>query len=186
MDEAIAFLQEFVKREHEARYARAGDPDPVFNEKRAAVESMLAGPGFTLHLARTENPSPEQLAGMAANERPSLVPRRILVVQRYQSDGMGELYRAILSFNVSYAPINYYLLFVVQRQAEGLKIISYWTVCRDCNGAGQINGKRCPICFAAGWIRPNGVQIGDYGKLIETRKLEPPTDPVQRADYDAL
>ena len=42
MDEAIAFLQEFTKREYEALLSRAGDPDPVFKEKLAVRQSFVA------------------------------------------------------------------------------------------------------------------------------------------------
>jgi hypothetical protein len=186
MDEAIAFLQEFTKRELEALISRAGDPDPVFKEKLAAAEEMLVGTNFTLDAGRTENLPPEKLAKMAERDRKRLVQRKILVVQKYQSKGFGELYRAILSDTSVWAKVDYYDLYAVQRRPEGFKIISHYRICPECSGAGEINGKRCINCYGAKWITPRGEQIGDYGTLVETRKLLPPENPVQRADYDAL
>jgi hypothetical protein len=182
MDEAIAFLKEFTRREYEAQLAWHGDPDDIYRAKVEHVEALCDG--LELYFSRPEDPSPEQLQKWAA-KRPRLMERKVFVVQRYDHPELGTLFRAVLSDHINRGSLEYSDAYVVAHRSGGLRIVSHAGLCMRCSVAGGVRD-HCSACSGRGWNEPTGLDILDLGKPVDTRKLQPPDDEVQRAAYDAL
>ncbi len=182
MDEAIAFLEEFAQKEYDARQA-LGEDWAVFQEKMQAVGKMCAS--LNINLTRPQELSPRNKETIESN-RKFLAKRKVLAVQHYKHPEQGNLYRAILSGYETYTNDDFDGLYWVQQFPFGLRVITIYRLCLDCKGSGKIKGTNCRVCGGLGWKAPVGLHMVEYGQLIETRKLQPPSDDEHRALWDAL
>lgn len=186
MDEAIDLLRKFISAEHEARVAAYTMLDD--SKRRAKAEEAL----------QYFDPSELLVIGFAWERTPSedfiikckptvdrMRPRILFQIKQYKHPELDALYRAYLSHPFNYSETGYDQSMYLARTEDGLKIISQYAICMNCNGIGTADAEMCEECQGTGWEHAGGMQLERPGELVEVRKFEAPLAPVSRADYDS-
>jgi hypothetical protein len=147
MDEAIAFLEEFAQKEYDARQALGGDW-AVFQELMQAVGKMCASLNINLTRPAELTPGNKQIID---SNRQFLAKRKVLVVQHHEHPEQGNIYRAILSGYETTTNNDFDGLYWVQEFPFGLRVITIYRLCLDCQGTGKVKGNECRVCRGVGW-----------------------------------
>ncbi|TMQ12006.1 MAG: hypothetical protein E6J90_32925 [Deltaproteobacteria bacterium] len=188
MFEILRFLHIFSDAAYRAHCARYTEPDDEkFQQLVSEWDAMLAG-GLRCGLVRPAVCSASLYActdfvGAASRLRPSSV----LAIARYQPD-RADVYRAWMG-DTEPGPRGEAMRerLHVSREDGRFKVAARDEVCGDCFGAGgQRTGQRCSACDGAGWFSRGGRQWRQLGRMLELRKLGPPTDQRYRRAYDAI
>jgi hypothetical protein len=186
MDEAIELLRTFVQRDYEANVARHKERDRDAFQKKVARAGELFGPGLVPLVDRPLVMSDEKWAAWSA-QGDDIVPRPLFMVKAYDHSKRGRIYRGYLGYGERYESGTGYdqSVYVAKRKGKkGLEIISFQNACGFCQATGKTGKRACDECGGTGWKHHDGAVIEKPGKLVEVRKLEAPTDPVYRAQYE--
>ena len=187
MDDIIAFIHEFIKRDYEARRAAPAEPDDAkFAQCVAALDELFdipGGSGISRAPNFATNPDPRRVAARKQTlER--MRPRKCFLIRQYNQASFPELYRCYVDSGIDLGPSGYFESLFVARRKNGLRIVSRWGVCLTCRGAGVIDGSRCGACGGSGWEPAGGALLRDLGPETDVRRLVPPSDPSSLADYN--
>jgi hypothetical protein len=110
--------------------------------------------------------------------------RTLFAVVRYEvADGelcRGWIGNAFRGENGEGILDNYY---VAADDEAALKIVTRYRVCFKCDGAELVDGKPCTGCAGLGWTFDGGAKLKKLGRVLEVRKLEPPSDPGSTVAY---
>jgi hypothetical protein len=188
VDEVIAFVQDFIAREYEARRACCQPDRSVFEDKRREAESFFDQEAGSIGLDMAWNWASEKEDPDLAKALPQILARMrpdiLFLVRRYRHPRWGDLYRAWVDGGTQRRRTSYLLSLFVARTPRGLRIIAKWGTCVTCRGTGVLDGEGCPECGGTGWEFAGGEQLGELGPVVEVRRLEAPTDPQSLADYE--
>jgi hypothetical protein len=99
MDEFLQFVKDFVKAEHDAQYAKHGDPDDVFFDKLKELSVFFDG--MQHGLSRPLNMEPDKLKVLEA-ERGDVAYRTIYRISKHTHPEFGEVYQALVSGPMSF------------------------------------------------------------------------------------
>jgi hypothetical protein len=187
MREVLEFLRATAKEEVRLQKALFTEPDDKkFVAMVRAYDARFSGDLRSGMSRPTRMPAsyykdPEQL-----NEAKKFHERSVFAVVRYEY-GDGELYRAFMGElfrgdNGEDIDDNYY----VTEDAGAPKITTRYTKCFNCNGAELIGGKHCPECKGLGWKFDGGAKLKKLGRVLEIKKLGPPSDRDTKVAYDLI
>jgi len=187
MDAVIPFIREFIRAEFEARRAMFTENDDAvfaacvqaadrFFDSRAGGTDIGRPPGLS-EAAK----DPDSLEAAALDE---LRLRTLFIVRQYHVTEYGDLFRGYVSSGMKARKSRYFHSLFVARSAIGLAIIGRWGICVTCWGSGTVDDRPCPTCVGSGWEPAGGMQIGQLGPVLDTRRLEAPTHPLSLADYN--
>jgi len=188
MNEILRFLQAFADAECRANHAKLIEPDDQTFHQRVAVWDAMHGGDLRSGLHRpggepvVRYASADHLAA-AARQR----PRSVLAIARYRAHP-ADLHRGWMG-DTERGPRGEAMResVYVAREADRLRVVARYEVCDDCLGArAHRSGERCRICDGAGWFHRGGTPWLGLVRLLELRKLGPPTDPRYRRGYDAI
>jgi hypothetical protein len=188
MNEILRFLQAFADVECRANHAKLVEPDDEAFHQRVTEWDAMCSSDLRSGLDRPAGEpvvryaSADHLAA-AARQR----PRSVLAIARYRAH-QTDLYRGWMG-DTEHRPRGEAMrasVYVV-RQADRLRVVARYEVCDDCLGAkAQRSGERCRTCDGAGWFHRGGTPWLGLVRLLELRKLGPPTDQRYRRGYDAI
>jgi DnaJ-class molecular chaperone len=183
MQQAVQFLRDFVKQEHDTEVTLWSERDAGAAQKQIGDLNHFFGAGMTSDLHRPGK-VPEQYFVNGAMMLKNAAERRIFKVEEYEHPKHGALFRAVVGtrrrLGTSYATA-----FFLAGQGSDLKIVALYNTCKDCDGAGRVEGRKCPECGGSGWINRGGEEIDDPGKLVRVEKLTEPSDAAHLAEYEA-
>ncbi len=187
MDDAIEFLRRFAGAEYATCYARIREPDDEkFDATKRTLDAFYSGSDFDSGLSRPRGePASEYNSEDNREGAKNLRPRSLFAVGRYQQ-GKGTLYRGWMGTPEIYSrgeAMGY--SFFLKPVGEELKVVAMRRACAKCRATGKVNGGECPMCNA-GWLRRGGLELRNFGKLVEVRKLQPPTNKDYVAAYEAI
>lgn len=183
IDSAVEFFQGFIAKEREAEVALANERDDAVFE--ALVDELNTF--YTGDIATTIYREPEADEASFSFYQRKLQGRKtpiLFKVARYAGPRGAALYRAYASSNLE-ADDTYFTTYWAKVKRGKLKIVAQYNRCTECQGTGKVNGRTCPECKGRGWNWRGGEHIDDPGKPEEVRKLQPPADPQDLADYEA-
>jgi hypothetical protein len=113
--------------------------------------------------------------------------RSIFAIARYVHDGI-EVFRAWMG-STGTTPLGDGIResLYVCRENGRLTVVSRYEVCSNCLGAAtERTGQICEACGGDGWFHRGGQRWLGRGRMVELRKLGPPSDPRYRRAYDAI
>lgn len=167
MEEAVAFIHNFIEKEYAALRAAALERDEeVYKTQRRVVNRMYAGDLITELPLRLGDQ--DEWFAKAARYLENKKPRTLFQIKAYAHHSYQRVYCCYVSdfMNVS---TSYFQNLCVAQAAVGLRIIAAYLVTFD----------------RKGWKYSGGQRIEPLGDLIEVRQFQPPENPVDRAEYDA-
>jgi hypothetical protein len=187
LDDAVTFVRNFARAELEAIQMSEDKKRDTLDWWRHLLPFFGAGVP----------------AGLSHGAKP--VERTLLQIKRYQHPKQGEVFRAYVSGNEAGVPLDYsFALYLAVDKGPGLKIVARALGCGVCGTSGKLSaqvasvknlvaGGKCYGCKGSGWIKlpggwgtKQGFSHLRPGKLLEVRKLTPPTQPECLADYNKL
>jgi hypothetical protein len=176
MAELVARVTEYLAKEDEGvRMAVKKEEAPSGVGAWWPLLMPYYGAGLTPMLSYGETPAPSTL----------------FLVKRYLHPKQGEVFRCWVSENARGASTYRYALFLAEERGE-LRIVAVALNCLDCRGTGiAIGGAKCGSCGGAGckklpggWGARQGFAVARPGRLLEVRRLSPPSDPHQLQHYN--
>jgi|GEM_PF-1528712 len=186
MDQAVELLRTVIRQEDEAQQLIWTSTDTAEMDRRVAEVNKHFGGGLLSEVARPRTLRDDHLQRGQKQLR-VLGPRLLFKVERYDTRGLGPVFRAYVSSHLK-DYTTYAASLLVADQGEGPRIVSQYNLCWTCEGSGKAGGKTCPDCGGAGWLRVGGLDVGDLrqlGEPVEVRKIQPPSDSKHLADYEA-
>jgi len=185
-NEVIEVLRQFTRRDHEARLALYTEPDPeTYQRKVAEVEQHYAlEEGVYTGFSHRRQLS-EQWHRTRDKMGKRVTQRVLFQVKKYESPEFGELFLAYLSGEFKHDQDGYAQRLVLTQTKAGLRISSVDGLCLSCTGRGKIGEEQCSACGGRGWEHGSGRKLGTLGQLVETYKLQAPTDPTSLAEYES-
>lgn len=57
---------------------------------------------------------------------------------------------------------------------QGLRMVSQYNLCGECDGTGNLDGGTCSRCGGEGWNQRGGIPISDPGPVEEQQDLATP------------
>ena len=85
----------------------------------------------------------------------------------------------------AYLAKDYGINFYAARVDGELRIVSQYVTCDECSMSGRVNGRPCSECKGTGWRYMDGRRLETLGTLVQVAKLQPPSAPEHRKEYDA-
>ena len=187
MDDVLAFFNDFIARDLEARRAAYAEPSEAEFERKVARVEECFDPGagaFEFGMA-WQYSDPSETGGRAEARRQTLASIQaciLFLVRRYRIDA-GDLYRAYVDSGTAGGRTSYFENYFARHDGEDFTIVAREIRCLTCRGTGVDDAAVCDTCNGSGWESGGGLELGELGPPIETRRLVPPTDPVSLADY---
>ena len=185
MDEVVAFAKRYLQDLYAIELAFYEVTD---DDKYQALVDKFDGYFDMVEGSRKErwDMPPKSVAARGIATKKEFSPGTLFLVRQYELPKLGTIYRAYTSQDrhPGYKSGYFHTLWI-QRQKGGLKIVSIDSRCPDCDGTGVLNGKSCRACSGAGYHFVRGVEIGDPGAPVAVKRVEPPENPADRADYDS-
>ncbi|MGZ5966569.1 MAG: hypothetical protein ACXWP4_02795 [Polyangiales bacterium] len=163
MDAAETFIRDFIAKEYEALRAKYGDPNPVFIPKLQAVNALFTRDVITK--SGISRPSSAHFDELRPRQQ-SIVARRLLGKHEYAHPALGPLFECVLSGPEDVGSDAADAKYFVRDTDVGMRIVSYYLVCRDCTGTGRAAGRACARCGASGWVYADGVELASPGTLV--------------------
>lgn len=149
------FMKDFIAKEADALKAKYTEPNPSYIPKLQAVNALFSRDVTTKSgISRSSSPNLDELRPRGQ----SVVARRVLSSREISSPAEGTLFEFVLTApeaGADKAEAKYY----VRQTDAGMRIASYYTVCRDCSGTGKLDGKSCPMCRGSGWNYADGLKL---------------------------
>lgn len=188
MNEILRFLQAFAVTECRAIQAKFTEPDDEkFHQRVAAWGAMCSGD----LRAGLDRPAGEPLVRYASADHLAAAarqqPRSVFAIARHRAH-QTDLYRGWMG-DTERGPRGEAMResVYVARGAGPLQVVARYEVCDDCLGAkAHRRGERCRTCDGIGWFHRGGTPWLGLVRLLELRKLGPPTDQRYRRGYDAI
>jgi hypothetical protein len=191
MNEAVDFFQRFIRAEYEMAEAAYGERDSsLYAKKLEAFEGFLKGVRTPDSRVRGIDDLELGILGEDWFETGQQVleqlrPRTLFQVKQYLHPELGDVFRAYVSDSRAFI-VDVYGANLYAARVEGeLRIISLYATCDECLMTGKVDGRTCPECKGTGWRFLDGSRLDDPGKLVEVRKLQPPSSRQQREEYEA-
>lgn len=198
LDDALAFANEYIDTMYKIAIAQSSETDdPV----AAANHHKLVAPGaYDGTDGRASRPDAN--GGWV----PWIAPRKIFLITQHNSTKLGAVFACTLSDNTPDGDTYYTRIFVAPVDGD-LKLIAKSLSCWECKTTGKLAatatrylktgrwkaGDRCPECKGSGWVKlpggwgaKEGLNASKPGKIIDVRKLLPPTDPDHLAHFNSL
>lgn len=186
MDQAVDLLRTFIARESQAEKVIWTNAEKAPMERSVAELESLFGGGLRSEVNVPWVVDPDHLQ-QGESQIQLIGPRLLFKVERYSHAGLGTLFRGYVSSHFQGDTMYMASLFAAD-MGEGPRLVSQYNLCLTCNGTGSAGGKTCSDCRGAGWCMVGGTDLGDLrelGEPAEVRKLQPPSDLVHLADYEA-
>lgn len=188
MNEVLRFLQAFADAECRANHAKLLEPDDETFHRRVTEWDAMCSRDLRSDLDR---PAGEPLLRYASADHLAAAarqrPRSVFAIARHRIH-QTDLYRGWLG-DTERGPRGEAMResVYVARDTGRLRVVARYEVCSDCLGAkAHRNGERCPTCDGIGWFHRGGPPWLGLVRLLELRKLGPPTDQRYRRGYDAI
>ncbi|KAB8139997.1 hypothetical protein F8S13_25965 [Chloroflexia bacterium SDU3-3] len=166
MEEVIAFIKDFIEQEYLAFRASALERDEEAYEAQRDIVDSMYGAGLTTEVNRDPEPSEDWFAD-ADRYLGDINPRTLFQIKAYDHPEYGTLYRCYVSSYSKWSP-SYSSSLYVARRKSGLRIIARYNIAEN----------------RKDWNYRGGQRIEPLGDLIEVRQFQPPSDPVDRAEYE--
>lgn len=169
MDDVVAFLEAFARREFEVLQARWRERDEAaWQAAVAALHADFFAPPLSSGFFRFQ--AGDAHFAQAEEQLRHRMPRILYEVRRWRHPTLGELFAGYVSSQAQ-GRLLLTSRFFVRETAEGLRLIARQDVCPDCSGTGEQGGRVCAGCAGRGWRDAGGPVITDPGTLLETREL---------------
>ena len=166
MEKVIRFIHNFLTQEYEVMIQMRTEPDVLLTEHNLNSLNQFfqeLHSGLNLSSSRT------------MEERTTVIrqlqPRILFQINQYVHASLGTIYRVYLS-SPFWGDNNYYVNFYVVNTEKGLKIVSRYIICYNCNGTGYCAELLCDECQGFGWNWRGGKKIESLGKLVTERKFK--------------
>lgn len=169
IDDATEFFRQFARREYESEASFFQERD---SERVQAVLDALNRDFFELPLRGrvTRPPLDEAFFGRAEQALKQRQPRVIFRVERWRHPKHGDLFAAWTSSHLANDTSLAHRYFARGVQ-DGLRLISQYDVCSECEGTGEIRKRVCPECRGTGWNFFDGVEVGPLPEPDEVNEL---------------
>lgn len=182
MEEVVELIQNFVVQEYEVLIKIRTESDvPLIEMKLNALNQFFQGFGFTSDLTISSSRNLEEREAVISQ----LQSRVLFQIKQYTHSTFGDIFRVYLSSPFR-GDNSYFSNFYIAKTDKGLKIISRYNICSNCNGQGNRSGLICDECHGFGWNWRGGVEIDFLGELVSLQKFTPPIDKQHLQDYDLL
>jgi hypothetical protein len=188
MNEPLAFLRAFTEAEHRASHTSNAEADDRQPPHPAMDDSDMVSGDLRARLNRRRGGLVSQPTGMDCVA--ITIPQQrcsIFAIARYRHGGT-DVYRAwVGGIEPGRRGEGMRENLYVSRENSRLKVVARYAVCSDCLGAGtHRSGVACAACDGAGWFHRGGRRWLALGRMLELRKLGPPSDQRYRRGYDAI
>ncbi|MDJ1471056.1 hypothetical protein [Xanthocytophaga flava] len=170
MEEAIAFINEFIANEYAAWQAYyLEQDDELFEEVRDKVDRMYGADLMTEVNYRSiyESWFTEGEAKLA-----QVKPRILFQIKEYEHTDYGSLFRCYVSSYSNWSDSYSASFYIAKRENFRTKEKEWRIVSKYNNDVGN-------------WQWRGGIRVEPLGKLLSVRQFQPPADPVDLADYEA-
>jgi hypothetical protein len=188
MDEVVAFVQHWLKEQWRVDEAYYTLPLDKYNREVEKLDKLFADKGDNPLMKQVVPADDEGRELQQEKVKAGITNATLMLVRRYEHPELGTLYRAYVSgakypgSDPSYTTNEY-----VQPKKDGLKFVARYIRCTECDLSGVLNGKPCPECKGIGWTHSRGLEIGDPGRVVDVRRLDPPeAGSIDREDYDSV
>lgn len=191
LDEATDFFQRFLQAEYEMAAAAYSEPDSaLYAKKLEAYEALLENVRTPHSRVRGVDDLELGILGEDWFETgkdilKGLKPSTLFQVKHYAHPELGDLFRAYVSHPAAYLAKDYGINFYAARVDGELRIVSQYVTCDECSMSGRVNGRPCSECKGTGWRYMDGRRLETLGPLVQVAKLQPPSAPEHRKEYDA-
>ncbi|PTL85200.1 hypothetical protein [Vitiosangium sp. GDMCC 1.1324] len=185
--EVVEWMQRFTQRDYEAHLASYSPEldDETYTSRFVELDRLYAlEEDVYTGISRGREMS-EQAKARCTTMRERLTPRVLFQLKKYAHPEMGELYRAYVSGEFKHNVGAYNLILTLAHTKHGLQIVSVDSRCMNCRGSGREDGEACQECGGKGWEHESGRKLGELGAPVEVIKLQAPTNPESRADYES-
>jgi hypothetical protein len=174
LDEAAGLVKRWIDDEYAIETAIWTEPDEAkLQEMITRLNDTYYAGGLSTRLQRGGRVDEAHLA-RAPEMLPGLGPRTLFRVER-RAGPDGPLFVAYVS-STRKGSKRLFSRYILQPQADGLRMVAQQNLCNECNGTGKAGGRPCPECGGSGWNRRGGVEISSLGAVEEQKDLETPTD----------
>ena len=185
MDAIVEFIRDFISAENAALYAQYAERSQTAFLKKLDHLRTFYAEGVAPDV---NDPGKRDAAFFkeCAESLDEVKPRLLFQVKHYEHPKLGDLYRAYVSNNTRSGKRSLYFANIyVAGKGKERRIIANYVLCRDCAGLGKVDGKKCPECKGAGWLKAGGAQIPKLDKPVEVRKFLAPDKPEHLIEYEA-
>jgi hypothetical protein len=185
LDAAIEWLHEYVSADFKAQRARFLEPDAQqYSLLARHLQDFFSSDvpsGLSIGRPELDEETLAVFKAQAANAR----TRPIFKVLQFKHTRHGILYQAYVASPTASIRTGYFESLLVTKIEGDFKIVGRYLACSACFATGNQAGKRCPDCSAKGWDFRQGLRLKVFGKLLDFRRLQAPTNPNYLTEFDS-